>query len=431
MVKLRPVSEHSKTIAAAATGDQSITGIPLQAWVVTVLLTGAHTSSCFAILILPAIAPVVASEFGIDPSLIGYQISVMGLGVLLALVFFGNLTQRVGACRATQIGHGLVGIGALFMLLPSVVFLLPGSLAFGCGFGVLGPSNSSLLTRFSPPQHRNLLFSVQQTSIPSGGVLGALIAPTMAVTVGWRWTFVLIAALVFTFVAILQGMRTRWGDEPDPSTPLLTPQPLRGLIEHTRNRELRLLSIAGAACCWGQFCISGYTVVTCVEVLEMNLILAGTVLMVLNLATAISRMIAGWFADRYSAASVLAAMSCVMLVSCVAMLWLSPSWPLALVYVMFSILGITAGAWPGIVLAEVGYLAPQGLVGSYVSNTLIYTNIGKFIGPMIFAASYAFTRSYAIAFALMGGPALVSACCLIAIERDKRRAANAASMVTP
>jgi hypothetical protein len=50
--------------------------------------------------------------------------------------------------------------------------------------------------------------------------------------------------------------------------------------------------------------------------------------------------------------------------------------------VLFSVLGITAGAWPGIVLAEVGYLAPKGLVGPYVSGTLVYTNLGKFIGPM-------------------------------------------------
>jgi MFS family permease len=406
--------------AALAAGNQAGAGIPFYVWVVTAL-TAAHTMSCTAIMILPAVAPKVASDYGIDPSLIGYQISLMGLGLLISLVFFGNLTRRVGACRGVQIGHGLVGLGALFMVLPSVLFLLPGSLAFGCGFGVLGPSNSSLLTRFGPPERRNLLFSIQQTSIPSGGVLAAAIAPVMTLTVGWRWAFVVNAILIFTFVALLQRVRARWGDEPDRSIPLVTPNPLRDLRTHWGNRELRLLSLAGGAFCWAQFCVAGYTVVACVEVLNMSLILAGTVLIVLNITTAIGRMIAGWLADRHSASSVLAQMSWVMLAACLAMLWLDSSWRLALVYVLFSVLGITSGAWPGIVLAEVGHLAPKGLVGPYVSGTLVYTNLGKLVGPMLFAASYAVTRSYSIAFALIAGPALLAGYCLLALERDKKR----------
>jgi hypothetical protein len=94
--------------------------------------------------------------------------------------------------------------------------------------------------------------------------------------------------------------------------------------------------------------------------------------------------------------------------------WLAPAWPLWLTYLMFAVLGITSGAWAGILLAEVGHLAPPGQVGAVVSGTLVYVNLGKFAGPAVFSATYALTHSYGIAFALIAVPALVAVYCLSA-----------------
>jgi MFS family permease len=107
-----------------------------------------------------------------------------------------------------------------------------------------------------------------------------------------------------------------------------------------------------------------------------------------------------------------------MLAVSVGFVWLSPGWPLVLTYIMFAVLGITSGAWAGILLAEVGHLAPPGHVGAVVSGTLVYVNIGKFAGPTVFAATYALTHSYGIAFALVAVPALVAVWCLSARPRS-------------
>jgi MFS family permease len=304
-------------------------------------------------------------------------------------------------------------------VLPSIYFLLPGSLVIGLGFGLLAPSASALLIRFAPPARRNFVFSIHQTSIPLGGMVAALGAPLVALNFGWRWAFVCAFALIVSAIALMQAGRARWDDDRVPATRAMANNPFDGFLANWRDPQLRRLSLAGLSFCWAQFCVSAFTVVACVEALDMSLLAAGTVLMVVQIANAAGRMIAGWIADKLgSAARVLAWMGWAMLAVSIGFVWLAPAWPLVLTYIMFAVLGITSGAWAGILLAEVGHLAPPGHVGAVVSGTLVYVNLGKLAGPTVFAATYALTHSYGIAFALIALPALASVWCLSARPRS-------------
>ena len=78
-------------------------------FLVGALLFG-HIMASMALLVLPALAPVVAREYRIDAVLIGYFISLVGIGQLATLTWFGNLTHRYGGCRVNQMGHGTVAL---------------------------------------------------------------------------------------------------------------------------------------------------------------------------------------------------------------------------------------------------------------------------------------------------------------------------------
>jgi MFS family permease len=404
--------------AARASSMQHEPRAPTSLPVLVAALTIGHTMASMALLTLPAVAPAVARDYAIDASLIGYQISMVSAGLLVALLLVGNLSRKLGGCRTNQLGHGLVMTGMLFMLLPSVIFLIPGSLAIGLGFALLAPSASYLLTRFTPAERRNLVFSIQQTSVPLGGILAATVAPIIAVTIGWRWSLALNACLLLAVIVMLQRGRRAWDDDRDPASPAVTRNPFASFVANWRDRRLRLLSIAGGAFCWAQFCVASYTVVTCVESLGMTLIVAGTVLTVVQLSSAAGRVIGGWVADRLkSAPRVLEWMGWTMLVCSIASIWLAPSWPAPIVYVLFALHGMASGAWAGILLAEFGHLAPKGQVSAVISGALFYVNTGKFVGPIVFAATYAFTHSYGSAFASVAIPAVAALCCLKAVRR--------------
>ena len=381
-------------------------------------LTAGHTAGTMAMFVLPAVAPAVADDYSLDPSLIGYQISLVGGGMFVSLSLLGNLSRKLGACRSYQIGLGLAGTGMLIMLLPWVPFLVVGSIVVGLGYGMLTPSSSKLLVRYTPAARRSLVFSVHQLGIPFGGILAALVGPAVAVAAGWRWSVLLSAALLYAVIALMQRDRREWDEDREPNAPAVAGNPFAGVTTIWAERSLRLVSIAGICFSWAQFCVVSYVVVACVQTLGMSLVVAGTVLTVVQATSAVSRVFVGWLVDRaQNAARVLAWVAGILLLACLAALGMSPALPLLAVYLLFAVLGGTTGSWPGTVLAEVGRLAPQGQVSLATSGALVIINIGKFAGPALFAIVYAVSQSYGIAFATLAVPAAVCLGCLFAAQR--------------
>ena len=388
-------------------------------FLVLALLAG-HTMASMSTLVLPAVAPAVARDYGFDPSLIGYQISLVSLGMVVSLTLLGNTSRRLGACRTNQFGHGMVGIGMLIMLVPWTPFLIMGSLVVGVGYGALTPSASYLLVRFTPAARRNFVFSLHQVGIPLGGVVAALAAPAITVLAGWRWAVMLSAVLIFGVIVLMQRGRRKWDDDRDPASPAITANPLAGASAIWGHHSLRLVTIAGCCFSWVQFCTAAFAVVACVEALGMSLLLAGTVLTVVQVSSAVARVFVGWLVDRvHETACVLAWTAAVMMLASLAALALSPALPLPAVYVLFAVLGGVSGCWPGAILAEVGRLAPQGQVSLAISGSLVITNVGKFTGPIVLANVYALTRDYGLAFASLAIPSAIALYCLVVAHRRR------------
>ena len=372
-------------------------------------------------LVLPAVAPAVALDYGFDPSLIGYQISTVSLGMMVTLTLLGNTTRRYGAARTNQLGHTLVAAGMLILLVPWSAFLVIGSLVIGLGYGMITPSASHLLMRYTAPERRSTVFSIHQTGIPAGGMLAALIAPAVTVYAGWRWSIIVSAVLIISVVALMQRGRKHWDDDRDPNAPAITANPLAGAIAIWGQPQLRLATIAGGCFSWVQFCVATFTVVACVTTLDMNLVLAGTVLTVVQASSAGGRVLIGWIVDRVQdTARVLAWNAAVVMLASMAALAFSPTLPLPLVYGLFAVFGAASGCWPGALLAEVGRLAPPGQVSLAISGSLVITNVGKFIGPIIFANVYVLTQSYSIAFTVLVVPAAVALYCLLCARQPAR-----------
>jgi MFS family permease len=375
-------------------------------------LLGGHTFASMAMTVVPAVAPAIARDYGVDPSLIGYQIAFVSLGQVLCLMFLANVSRKVGACRAYQIGLGGLATGMLLVALPSKGLLLVGSMVIGMGHGFLTPASASLLMRFSPPAKRNFLFSFQQTGVPLGGMLAALVGPAIAVTAGWPWALAVTALLLLSMVVTLQRGRPHWDTDLEPATAVVATNPFEGFMRIWRNRPLRMLAVTGGAYCWGQFVVISYTVVAAVTELGMSLIVAGTVLTVVHLGSAGGRVVAGWLADRAGGTRVLAWIGWLLLATSGISLWMSPGWPAILLYMLFALLGVVTGAWAGLAIAEVARLAPPGQTGAATSGAMIYVNTGKLLGPVVFANIYALTHSYSLSFSSLAVPAIIAIYCV-------------------
>lgn len=364
-------------------------------------LTAASMLGTAALTILPSLAPVVGHSYGVPPVWIGYQFSLVALFMTISLLFLGNGSRRWGPVRVIQGGMILVGVSLLLILIPSMLSLVAASALMGLGYGVVMPANSHLMMRFTPRETLNLVFSVQQTGIPLGSILAAAGAPAIAVASDWRWAVAWLCAIVFALVAVLARQR-HWDDDRD-ATAALFRNPFAGVGFVFVNSRLRNLSVAGFCFSGAQFCLGTYTVVALVEQLGYGLVQAGLILSLAQAAGITSRLYCGWLADRRGdSVAVLTGLTLAMLVCGAVSLGLDATWPLLLVALLFASQGAATIGWPGIYLAEVGRLCPPAQVSSGTSASLLFTNAGRMLSPLAFAAIQASTGSYSIAFGLIG-----------------------------
>lgn len=378
------------------------------------LLLAAQTIGTMATMMLPAVAPKVAETHGVSSSLIGYQISLLAAAMLVSLIFGGSLSLRWGACRVTQVALALLVAGCLIAILPHVAFVFISAIALGLGYGLMTPSASHLLARFTPVKKRNLIFSFKQTGVPFGGIGAAVVTPAVAVHFGWQWALAGNAVALAMLLLLMQRGRAVWDDDRQPQVSLPV-NPFSGVVSIWRHRALRLLSISGGCFVVVQICLSTFTVVLFAEELGFGLIMAGVVLMASQVGGVIGRVFWGWVADLtrdcFTALSLLGG---VMLAAGLLCFALAPAWPLAAVCALFFVFGSTASGWNGAFLAEVARIAPRGAISSATGGSLVFVNVGKMLGPIMFANAYALAGSYVYAFGLLALPAAAGLACLLA-----------------
>lgn len=382
---------------------------------VSVLLAG-QTVGTMASMMLPAVAPKVAQTYGVHSSLIGYQISLLAAAMLVSLVFGSNLSTRWGPCRVTQYGLGLMAAGCLIATAPHIGFVFVSAVGLGLGYGLLTPSASHLLMRFTPANRRNLIFSLKQTGVPLGGIGAALITPAVAVTLGWQWALAGNALLLLYLVFLLQRGRPHWDDDRLPAAKFIV-DPFGGIATIWRHPALRLLSVAGGAFVIVQTCVTTFTVVLFVEEMHISLIQAGLVLTATQVGGVTGRIFWGWLADvTRNCFMTLALLALVMIATCMTIIVITPSWPVLASCALFFVIGSTASGWNGAFLAEVARLSPAHAVSRATGGSLVFVNVGKMMGPILFANAYLLAGSYTLAFGLLALFALVGLASVLVVH---------------
>jgi len=140
------------------------------------------------------LAPALRDAHDLTLFRVGVLLDSVWIGTLLTLLPWGLLADRVGErlvlgaglglCGAALIGAGSAGtFGVLVVLL---------ALAGAAGASVNAASGRAVMQWF-PATERGFALGVRQTAIPVGGLISALVLPTL----GLRSAFLFLAALCF------------------------------------------------------------------------------------------------------------------------------------------------------------------------------------------------------------------------------------------
>jgi MFS family permease len=357
--------------------------------------------------VLPAVvAPVIIADLHFDPALVGIYFGLTSFFALIAQMSCGSFIIRYGPLRMSQVALVLLAVGTLCMSEGSKVMFLLSATIGGGGAAISTPTSSQLLGRWSPPRLAPLVFSIKQTAVPAGLLIGAALGPTMAAWLGWRDTVLVSAAACVAFVFMLQPLRKIFDIERDPTRAFRLSDASSTVKSVLKDPALRNLSFAAFAFNGMQQAMTAYFVIYMTSI-GYDLVAAGYIFSVSVAIAVPGRILWGWLGSFHVAPRLVMAGLALGIAFSGALTGLfNASWPLAGIGLVAAILSATAMSWHGILLAETARLAPPGMAGAVTGGVLSFGQMGALLGPLVYAALLGATGSYGIGFAVCGLPSL-------------------------
>jgi MFS family permease len=350
-----------------------------------------------SVLALTAIAPTVAADLGIGAHWIGYQISLIYASGMFSSAIAGTLVQRMGPVRVEQAALVCFAIGFAGVATAHIPLIILASVFIGIGYGLNNPAASEMLSRVTPHNKRNIVFSLKQSGVPLGGICASFAFPFLSAHFGWHVALLIGAVTPLVAMGLLSLTHAA-----EPTHAIQRGSFGRGFIDEQtiiwKNQKLRALSGLGLVYSAMQLSVSAFAVVTLVHDAGWSLIAAGAVAAAMQLAGALGRVFWGAVADRIGGGFLtLALLGLISGVGFAALYWLGDL-PVWLQSALFVVIGAASIGWNGVLLAEVAHNAPDARVGAITGGVLVYTFIGVIVGPSTFALIYALIGHYGVSF---------------------------------
>ena len=374
------------------------------------LAVSGKTAAAFGSVGLAAITPFVRDEFALSTFGVGGVMGLIFVGALFATIPAGRLTDRVpagrmlGACLLAQV----VALVIVVLAPGSAVFYLGAALA-GLAMGAGDPSTNVLVAINVSRRHRGLLMGLKQTGFTIGGLLGALLLPSVAEAADWR-----IAVIVPLVVCALVGVGGLLvGGVP-------APRPTQRAARRTRSRQFAPLSTYGFFMAGIQLSSLGLLAVYLVDRVDLSARLAGWAIAVMLAGGTIGRIVWGIMSDRLfhsrlvalqlaSAGSGAALIALALLDSEIAI------WP-----VLF-VLGFCAIGWNTVYVTVAAESGPPSDVGRATGAALFFSYAGALVVPPALGVIVDGSDSWALAWLVAAAGALLG---LVAVTLARRRAGH-------
>lgn len=137
--------------------------------------------------IMGFIAPQLALDWGLDTASLGPLMSAALVGVAIGALAAGPLADRLGRKPV------LIGAVAFFALLtlasafaPSLDWLVVLRLLTGLGLGAAMPNTGTLVSEYTPLQHRSMLITLVLSGFTFGAAAGGFASAWLIPRLGWQ-----------------------------------------------------------------------------------------------------------------------------------------------------------------------------------------------------------------------------------------------------
>ncbi|PKO12344.1 MAG: hypothetical protein CVU39_24670 [Chloroflexi bacterium HGW-Chloroflexi-10] len=151
--------------------------------------------------------PFLQSTFGISVMQAGFYTTVWGLGVVGGSIFGGRLTDRIGQRRAvvSALLVSMLSIGALAITTSAGLAWVLVAL-FGIAFGYYETIYFAISMEKTDPRIAASMFALLMAVANVGTGIGLPISGALSDSIGYRWTFIVIAVLNLLAIPLLSSI---------------------------------------------------------------------------------------------------------------------------------------------------------------------------------------------------------------------------------
>ncbi len=363
---------------------------------------------------VPVMAPQVAASLGISAALVGVFVSISYVGAMLASLTGGMAVTRWGAMRVSQWGLVTCAAGLTLCSVGWLPGMALGAFIIGLGYGPITPASSHILARTTAPHRLSLVFSIKQTGVPVGFMMGGAIVPTLMLMTDWRASLLVVALACGVCAVLSQSLRASFDGDRNPLQVIRLSsliEPIRLVLEH---RTLATLAACSFMFCIVQMSLTTYLVTFLHTELAYGLVAAGLVLSFSQMGGVGGRIVWGYLADRgLGALRTLVMLAGLMAVCALGTALFTPQVPRAVVIAVLVVFGASAIGWNGVYLAEVARRAPPGKASLATGGTLAFTFLGGLIGPSVFGGLSSLLGTYRAGYAALMVIAMASGTVLL------------------
>lgn len=161
----------------------------------------------YDILVMGFAAPGVVAEWHISSSEVGLLISASLIGMAVGSAVLAPLADRIGRRPFTLLCLGLATLGmALSAAAGAYGLLWTCRFVTGIGVGGIMVGLPVIIAEFSSIRGRGPSVAFFALGLPTGGLIGGLVAAAVAENLGWRATFLSGALLSLVTAAVMIGL---------------------------------------------------------------------------------------------------------------------------------------------------------------------------------------------------------------------------------
>lgn len=321
------------------------------------------------VFLVGGLAVQVGEDLHFSPAGLGLVVSAYFGVSALASIPAGALVERYGATRISRAGIALAAAALIAVAAGArSLWSLTAILAVGAAGNAMGQlaSNTSL-SRQVPPHRQGFTFGVKQAAIPISTLLAGAAVPAVALTVGWRWAFVLAGLLACAAILLV---------------PVEPTVPGRGRERGQATGALIVIGLAATLAAASANALGTFLVSSAVSH-GVHPASAGLALTLGGAICGLARIASGWQADLRPGRQV-ATIAGLLTCGAIGLELLSVRGEATLIAGV--ILGFGFGwAWPGLMTFAVVRLHPQApAAATSITQTGVYA--GGCLGPLTLGA---------------------------------------------